>query len=201
LQAYGEYNIANKSSYIIDMHKALQSDINIITSARNVVPYMLQGAQPSYPTGYSLDAGSRTMVQVLPTFEARIHTDTSGRPNPRGIRSSRLTFTSGSFMFAMTARKLQQEFIQDLVILIAMAPQSGGLASLPTVNAAGLQTLNIMGFDVERASCALAASNNDVAEAVHWLQENRQVSTEDMLSGLALGMPLMCLPVEWGIHI
>jgi hypothetical protein len=34
-----------------------------------------------------------------------------------------------------------------------------------------------MGFDVERASCALAASNSDVAEAVPWLQENRQWCT------------------------
>jgi hypothetical protein len=134
-----------------------------------------------------VDAGYRSIVQVLPTFEAKVHTDNVGRPTPRGQHINKLTFTSGSLMSVLTAKKLQQDFVQDLTILISMVPQTVGLASLPTVNATGLQTLTVMGFDVERASCALAASNNDVSEAVHWLQENMKMSTEDMLSRVAPG--------------
>lgn len=49
--------------------------------------------------------------------------------------------------------------------------------ALPEADVAALENMTVMGFDHERAHCALVCTQNDINAAIQWLQDHRLEST------------------------
>ena len=144
------------------------------------------------------------MMSFTASFKLKVLVDAAGRPASGGRDVLKIVVTSGTLMTARASSAAQARFMASLSDLLRNArpasppPRAG--AQLPRVDRGACETLVVMGFDNDRAACALAGTGGDVTRAVQWLQDHQHVPTADLIQQAAQGAPLHTAHASSTVH-
>lgn len=134
------------------------------------------------------------MISFTASFKLKLRVDASGRPAGGGQDILKVVVSSGTLMSARASSTAQARFMASLQDLLrnarAPSPPAQARSALPAVDRAAHETLVVMGFDGDRATCALAGTGGDVTRAVQWLGDHQHVSTADLIRQAAPGTTL-----------
>jgi UBA/TS-N domain len=136
-------------------------------------------------------------MRLAPTIKLRVRVHDNGggvgQPSPQGRTIVKVTAAGSSMMAALSSSNAEKEFADGLAALLTRArrrnAEPGAAAtpapSLPSVNHGLRRNLQAMGFDEQRATCALAACDDDFERSIQWLMDNESVSTSKLLQQAA----------------
>ena len=122
-------------------------------------------------------------MRLAASFKFKLRATADGRPSPQGTQQVKVVASSNSMLAAFTPSTAEKAFADGLQQLVSRA-------GAPAVDQASLQTLKAMGFDAQRATCALAACDDAVERSIQWLADHeRQPTAALMQQAAAIAQP------------
>eukprot|EP00892_Ulva_mutabilis_P009863 jgi/Ulvmu1/7249/UM035_0036.1 len=113
--------------------------------------------------GVKMSTGVMTAIGLAPKLNIRLKLGPGDSPAVTGTRIVKLTVMGDRSQVLTVQGRLS--------LLLGRSMQLGGV-ELAEVDATALENMTVMGFDHDRAHCALLCTQSDVSAAVQWLQDH-----------------------------
>lgn len=123
-------------------------------------------------------------MRLAPAFKVKLRTARNGTPAAAGPEVVKLTVTHANLVAAFSAVNPVKDFVEQLQSMLPRARAGArctDAGNQSSVDHAALRNLEIMGFERQRASCALQACDNSSQRAVQWLFDHQSLATAELL--------------------